>query len=449
MHLGRAVAWPWGTTNGEHLAAGRAVARQRHGDDPPAGPGLRKDNVASSLGGVSCTSASACTAAGYEQCRAWPETWNGTAWSPEPIPTPPGNASGALAAVSCASATTCMAVGDYRGSSRILCALHRGVERHLVVAAEDPGRPGPAHRRELGGHPDRRVLHRGQRLHRRGLLLQQPWAAFSTLAEVGTAPPGRSSPRRTSRVHRRRPARGVVHLAQRLHRRGLLPRHDCSSAGPPSPRRGTARPGRSSRHPTRTPGRPRPRRVCRAPRPAACTAVGSRGLADPGRGVERQSLVQPAGTPHPSMATTLLFGVSCTSASACTAVGAGYDGFLAESWNGTSWSIQQAPSPQRLPLGAGRQRVVHLGQCLHRGGASFYRTVTEGLERHLLVPGEPACPGGVHRTLRGVSCVPAGGCTAVGDYTAPRASSPWPTPSRSPATRGRQERPGPGICNEF
>ena len=54
-------------------------------------------------------------------------------------------------------------------------------------------------------------------------------------------------------------------------------------------------------------------------------------------------------TPNPSGATaSYLFGVSCTSTSACTA--AGYDlnpsyTALAERWNGTAWAIQSTPKP--------------------------------------------------------------------------------------------------------
>jgi hypothetical protein len=37
--------------------------------------------------------------------------------------------------------------------------------------------------------------------------------------------------------------------------------------------------------------------------------------------------------------------VACLSSSACTAVGNSNSGNLAERWDGTSWSIQPAPSP--------------------------------------------------------------------------------------------------------
>jgi hypothetical protein len=83
----------------------------------------------------------------------------------------------------------------------------------------------------------------------------------------------------------------------------------------------------------------------------------------------RKAPVNPRGT-------AVLTGVSCFAPSACTAVGSfvnsvGILSTLAESWNGTSWSLEYPPAP-----------------------------------------------GGVHRLLRDVSCVPAGGCTAVGHYDA-------------------------------
>jgi hypothetical protein len=54
-------------------------------------------------------------------------------------------------------------------------------------------------------------------------------------------------------------------------------------------------------------------------------------------------------TPNRTAATSsYLFGVSCTSASACTATG--YDlspsyKALAERWNGTTWTLQSTPNP--------------------------------------------------------------------------------------------------------
>src|SRR5215471_17363247 len=55
--------------------------------------------------------------------------------------------------------------------------------------------------------------------------------------------------------------------------------------------------------------------------------------------------IQPVPSP-PGAAWSALFGVSCVSRSACTAVGGSLAGkALAERWNGSRWQIQPAPSP--------------------------------------------------------------------------------------------------------
>jgi hypothetical protein len=93
--------------------------------------------------------------------------------------------------------------------------------------------------------------------------------------------------------------------------------------------------------------------------------------------VEWHPLVRRA-QPHPGTRRTL-FGVSCISADACTAVGyyviarGGLFKTLIESWNGTHWSVVPSPNP-------GTRR---------NGNANF---------------------------LDGVSCVSADACTAVGYY---------------------------------
>jgi hypothetical protein len=84
----------------------------------------------------------------------------------------------------------------------------------------------------------------------------------------------------------------------------------------------------------------------------------------------------PQTTPNPSGALeSKLEGVSCTSSSACTAVGfyknsAGTILTLAESWNGSAWTIQATPNPA----------------------------------------------GATESALRGVSCTSSSACTAVGFY---------------------------------
>ena len=70
-----------------------------------------------SLQGVSCVTGSACTAVGFyvkhNATRTLAEAWNGTAWTVQATPSPAALNSD-LGAVSCASSTRCMAVGSFQ-----------------------------------------------------------------------------------------------------------------------------------------------------------------------------------------------------------------------------------------------------------------------------------------------------------------------------------------------
>ena len=100
------------------------LAEIQHGtswslQQPPVPSGVSN----SGLAGVSCASATACVAVGfYEQSfnvfEPLAEAWNGTSWTIQPVPAPPGATSTSLSGVSCASATACVAVGDYINGSR-------------------------------------------------------------------------------------------------------------------------------------------------------------------------------------------------------------------------------------------------------------------------------------------------------------------------------------------
>ena len=76
-------------------------------------------NRYSQLSGVSCTSATACTAVGTGPIA---ERWDGTSWTIQPTPNPSGSLSSPLSGVSCASATACTAVGDYFTSVQLTLA---------------------------------------------------------------------------------------------------------------------------------------------------------------------------------------------------------------------------------------------------------------------------------------------------------------------------------------
>jgi hypothetical protein len=70
---------------------------------------------------VSCVSATSCTAAGYYKNSSnidvpFGEHWNGTEWSLQTMPTPSGSSKTEVSAISCSSATACTAAGEYENS---------------------------------------------------------------------------------------------------------------------------------------------------------------------------------------------------------------------------------------------------------------------------------------------------------------------------------------------
>ena len=196
------------------------------------------------LNGVACTSPTACVAVGdfyngsHQQTLI--ETWNGTAWTITSSPNTSATQTNYLYGVSCTSPTACVAVGEFQ-------------QRHLH---SDPDRDVERHR--LDHHLEPQHLgHAGQLPHRR-----------------------------------------VVHLAHRLCGRGrLLQRHPRS---------------------------------------------------DPDRDVERHRLDHHLEPNTSATQDNALNGVSCTSPSACVAVGDTYNGTnyqtLSETWNGTAWTITSSPN---------------------------------------------------------------------------------------------------------
>jgi hypothetical protein len=153
----------------------------------------------------------------------------------------------------------------------------------------------------------------------------------------------------------------------------------------------------------------------------ACTAVGGSGAEFwDGQDWSSQSI---ASAPGDVVAT--LRGVSCTSSTACTAVGSYDDGSgveqpLAEAWDGSSWSLQTTP----IPAGASSARLTAIS-CVN---SSFCKAVgfyfdSSGTEDPLaemwdgqswLSETPPNPTTGSDATLTGVSCTRSTSCTAIG-----------------------------------
>ena len=163
---------------------------------------------------------------------------------------------------------------------------------------------------------------------------------------------------------------------------------------------------------------------------AVCTAVG--GYAAKG-GTDRTLIESWNGahwsvvpSPSPGPGDDVLESVSCVLATACTAVGADVTSgnpyrTLAESWNGTAWSV--VPSPSR---GSGSD--LHSVSCTAARrctAAGYYATGSGHLGTLIeswngtawsIVPSPNPGTAGSIPDLRGVSCTSATACTAIGYY---------------------------------
>jgi hypothetical protein len=123
-----------------------------------------------------------------------------------------------------------------------------------------------------------------------------------------------------------------------------------------------------------------------------------------------------------------LLGVSCTSSTACTAVGyyensSGQDVPLAEKWNGTTWSLQE-PS---VPTGSKGSELIGVS-CMSSTACTAvgYYENSSGQDVPLAEKWngttwslqEPPLPtGSKYNLLWGVSCTSSTACIAVGEYT--------------------------------
>jgi len=250
-------------------------------------------NGVGSLNAVSCTSADACIAVGSMGTLSLAEQWNGTAWTIQPTPYP-GGSKDALTGVSCTSASACTAVGWYVSATSPTVSYQTVAERWNGSAwTIQPSTPGALDAVSCTSASNcmavgwLSVIGCGPRHCRIYQAIAEQWNGTSW-ALVNSGLPARGSPVALTAV-------------------------SCTGT-------------------------------------SACTGIGylngSAFAAD-----WNGSSWTIASTPNPSGAGgSTLNGVSCTSASACTAVG-DYDNSsgttltLAEAWNGSSWTIASTPSP--------------------------------------------------------------------------------------------------------
>jgi hypothetical protein len=167
---------------------------------------------------------------------------------------------------------------------------------------------------------------------------------------------------------------------------------------------------------------------------SACTAVGqSNGMPVAERWNGTSWTVQTPPTPSGAVSAAL-YSVSCTTSAACTAVGYSGNGSspsiygdapLAESWNGSTWTLQTAPNPSQATSGTLTGiSCIAPDACTAVGGYDdqnttpvSYGTLAEQLNASTwTIQPTPAPAGSAGSALSGVSCTTNSACTAVGYY---------------------------------
>ena len=316
----------------------------------------------SELSAVSCTSGRACTAVGSHAAGlssptfTLAERWNGTRWRIQPTLLPAGAESGTLFGVSCASATACTAVGTaYSQAARrnVNLAEAWNGTRWRVQAIPNPRRSvnGSLHGVSCTSPSACTAVGIYDTAAGRVLPVAERWNGARWAIQPAPRPAGASSVEFF----------GVSCATARA----------CTAAGYSTGTGGT-RPlaeawNGTAWHiqavplPHASPGGILTAVSCTSPR--ACTATGASfstiapTLAERWNGTHWR--VQP--TPHPANSGTShqqlqLNAVSCAFAMACTASGAyapgGHPAYFLEAWNGRSWRLVTAPRPAGFAAGA-------------------------------------------------------------------------------------------------
>ena len=286
---------------------------------------LPKGAQSTTFFGVSCASATACTAVGsaFEKATSQSvnlaEAWNGTSWHTQAIATPTGATNSALFAVSCTSASACTAVGHYDNAAGQTFAV---AERWNGMAWHIQAVPHPAKVTQFAGvscsaaHACTAVGFQSNGTGD-GQPFAEAWNGTRWRTQAVPLPPGAPG--------------------------GILAAVSCTS-----PRACTATGGKFTTHPT---------------------------LAERWNGTSWH--VQ--ATPNPANIGTSrqepeLNAVSCTSATACTATGqyapGGMPAYFLEAWNGSKWRLVTAPHPAGFAQGALNGLSCVLARCTAVGAWS-------------------------------------------------------------------------------
>jgi hypothetical protein len=439
--------------------------------NPPQGGG--------ELNGVACTSASACTAAGNSNTGNLAERWNGSSWSIQTTPNPAGAQFTFLNTVACASASACIAAGAYINSSGAFQGLAERWTGSGWAIQPTPSLPGGAMSQLIGvactsatgciavgfSTPN----HRNVVNHPPQATLAERWNGSTWRVQLTPSPPGAAP--------------------SNLNAASCVSRSACIAVGNTSNSRGTslALAQRWNGHawsiqPTPSPADGGTLTGVSCLSRSSCLAVGGHGNpfneVPPGTLAERWNgsrwRIQP--TPNPPGGGWWLTAVSCTSPSACTAVGGRIQppgkpqGTLVERWDGRRWRIQATPSlpGNAVKLLAGvactsRSFCMAVGGEFDPATGELLGTLAERWNGHTwrIVPTFKPAPAGRNAFLNGVSCTSATACTAVGNQTVAKTlAERWngrtwqvqATPNPAGAqniTLGGVACPAPTVCTAF
>jgi hypothetical protein len=385
-----------------------------------ADPGRYTNN----LSGVSCTGASACTAVGRYRTDVGTsvtlaELGTNEAWTAEPTPNPPGAFPSTPDGVSCPTATACTAVGfNIDGPATKALALGWNGATWSIQHAAD--RPGVTHNRlsSVSCATPRACIAVGESFHSRSnpAPLTEVWNGSAWTLQHVPSPPG---------------ADGVLSgvscvTAQACVAVGYY--DNAGGAAEPLAERWNGTTWSIQHVPGAAGGNDFDLESVSCSAPAACTAVG---LYDKPSGsvalAERWNGTAWSVQPTPS-GDDILYGISCASATACTAVGESYSfpgpgakiGPLAEAWNGSVWRVQAT----RKPPGATYFTEFHgvwcrsARDCAAVGGYFNGAGVAVPLAEIWNGTGWAIQPttgfGDLNSALAAVSARPSGGFTGVG-----------------------------------
>lgn len=378
------------------------------------------------LAGVSCPSARACTAVGSYATRAGLDQtlaghWNGTSWRRQASPSPLGAAAfNQLAAVSCTSAHACTVVGSSSGRGGNDRALAEGWNgaRWRLQGARNPAGATSSQLVSVSCTSTRACIAVGRRYNHRDMTLAERWDGTRWRVQA-TPDPAASHQSDLSAV-------------------SCTSARACTAVGSYEDTAGHQQPLAYRWNGTRWTSQAVPSAgsssqlfAVSCASAASCTAVGGAGdgsmLAERWNGTtwQVQAAAKPAGFQGGGFS-----GVSCTSSRACTAVGSYFIKTagpltLAERWNGTSWRVQStpnAPSAQRNELfGVSCATATSCTAVGYHSADDFHppQALTETWQRsgwRILTTPRPA--GASSTLLNGVSCPAAGSCAAAGYYFA-------------------------------